>query len=225
MTHRSIPMGHISKVVVHAGGSVRLEGWDSDRVQGESDSRGGVKIERRREAEFGRARAKVGERVLFDIRLTVPRALKPDANEEVIDMQIGGSGTVHVPRGCEVKVYAGRDIEASGLSGTLAAYAGGNAKIRDLQTLAYASAGGALDFECESIVGDDLKFTAGSDLRCFIRRLIDVTYLIDDLGGYWEAVIGEGRVKIRLKGGGDVTLVTDQPISGDILGTIERPSD
>lgn len=225
MTHRSILAGQISKVVVHAGGSVRLEGWDSDRVQGESDGRGGLKIERRRETEFGRARAKVGEHVLFDIRLNVPRALKKDADDEVIDVQISSSGVVHVPHGCDVKVYAGGDIEASGLRGTLAAYGGGNVKIRALQTLASASAGGVLDFECESIVGDDLKFTAGGDIRCSVRRLTDVTYLIDDLGGYWEAVIGEGRIKVRLKGGGDVTLVTDQPLNGDILGTIERPPD
>ncbi len=225
MTHRSILVRDISKVVVHAGGSVRLEGWDSDRVQGETDSRWGLKIERRSSAEFGRARAKVGEYVLFDIRLNVPRALKKDAGEEVIDVQIGNSGMVHVPRGCDVLVYAGRDIEVSGLRGTLAAYAGSDLKIRDVQTLVQASAGGAMDLECETVLGDSLKFTAGSNLRWFIRRLIDVTYLIDDLGGYWEAAIGAGHVKIRLQGGGDVTLVTDQPIHGDVLGKIERPPD
>jgi hypothetical protein len=223
MTHRSILVGDISTMVVHAGGSVRVEGWDTDRVQAESESRWGLKIERRKEAEFARARAKVGEHVLFDIRLNRPRALQRAADEEIIDVQIGASGTVHVPRNCDVKVYAGQDIEASGLRGTLAAFAGGDLKLRDVQTLVQASAGGAMDLECENVQGDNLKFAAGSNLRWFIRRLIDVTYLIDDLGGYWEAVLGAGRVKVRLQSGGDVTLVTDQPISGDVLGKIERP--
>ncbi len=163
--------------------------------------------------------------MLFDVRLNVPRALKKDADAEIIDVQIGTSGTVHVPRNCGVTVYAGRDIEASGLRSTLAAYAGSDLKVRDVQTLTQASAGGTMDLECETVLGDNLKFTAGSNLRWFIRRLIDVTYLIDDLGGYWEAVIGAGRVKVRLQGGGDVTLVTDQPINGDVLGKIERPPD
>jgi hypothetical protein len=52
--------------------------------------------------------------------------------------------------------------------------------------------------------------------------------MIDDLGGYWEAILGTGRTNIRLKSGGDVTLVTDQDVIGqppyDTFGKIERPS-
>jgi hypothetical protein len=224
MTQRSILAGQTPKIVIHAGGSVSVQGLETDRVQAETDSRAGLKIERRTAAEFGRARAKVGERVLFDIRLTVPAVLKKDADDEVIDVQLGGDGKVSVPRGSDVKVYAGRDIEVTGVRGQVTVYAGSDIKVRDVRTVVQASAGGALDFECDTVEGDDLKFTAGDDLRCFVRSLIDVTYLIDDLGGYWEATIGEGRVKIRLKCGGDVTLVTDQPITGEMLGTIERPS-
>jgi len=215
--------GLTPKLVIHAGGNVVVEGWDSDRLQAETDSNWGLKIERRTEAEFGRARAKVGEHVLFDVRLTVPKALKKNADDEVLDVQIGNNGKVHVPRDSDVKVYAGRDIDITGVHGQVALYAGGNLVARDLHTLTQASAGGALDLESETVSGDDLKFTAGSDLRWFIRRLIDVTYLIDDLGGYWEATLGNGRIKIRLKCGGDVTLVTDQPVHGDMLGKVDLP--
>jgi hypothetical protein len=52
--------------------------------------------------------------------------------------------------------------------------------------------------------------------------------MIDDLGGYWEGIIGEGRTKIRLKAGGDVTLVTDRDMTSrspsDVLGNVERPN-
>ncbi|MFN8594630.1 MAG: hypothetical protein U0559_00360 [Anaerolineae bacterium] len=160
--------------------------------------------------------------MLFDVRLTVPKALKKSAGEPVLDVQIGNNGKVRVPRGSDVKVYAGRDIDITGVHGQVALYAGGNLVARDLHTLTQASAGGALDLESETVAGDD-EITAGSDLRWFIRRLIDVTYLIDDLGGYWEATLGDGRVKIRLKCGGDVTLVTDQPVHGEMLGKIEPP--
>ena len=61
--------------------------------------------------------------------------------------------------------------------------------------------------------GDDVKFTAGRDLRCYIRSVTDATFMLDDLGGYWEGIIGEGRTKIRLKAGGDVTLVTDRDMT------------
>ncbi len=224
MTQRSMVAGQTPKLVIHAGGSVTVEGWDSDRLQAETDdSNWGLKIERRTEAEFGRARAKLGERVLFDLRLTVPKALKKNADDEVLDVQIGNNGKVRVPRGSDVKVYAGGDINIKGVYGSTALFAGANLIARDLQTLTQASAGGALDLESETVSGDDLKFTAGSDLRWFVRRLIDVTYLIDDLGGYWEATLGNGRVKIRLKCGGDVTLVTDQPVRGEMLGKVESP--
>ncbi len=224
MTQRSMVAGLTPKLVIHAGGSVTVEGWDSDRLQAETDdSNWGLKIERRTEAEFGRARAKVGEHVLFDLRLTVPKALKKNADDEVLDVQIGNNGKVRVPRGSDVKVYAGGDINIKGVYGSTALFAGANLIARDLHMLTQASAGGAMDLESDGVSGDELKFTAGRDLRWYIRRLIDVTYLIDDLGGYWEATLGDGRVKIRLKCGGDVTLVTDQPVRGEMLGKIESP--
>jgi hypothetical protein len=227
MTRRSILAGQSPSVVVRAGGDVRVEGWDSDRVQAESDSRRGLKVEQHSESEITRARAKVGDHVLFDVRLNVRHTLKKEPLGEVIDVQIGGSGKVYVPLASTVKVYAGQSVDAQDLRGRVAVTAGSNAHVRNVHTLVHASAGGSLDFECEQAAGDEVKFTAGRDLRCAIRSLTDATFMIDDLGGYWEAVLGDGRTKILLKAGGDVTLVTDQAVTSqspyDAMGNVERP--
>jgi hypothetical protein len=57
--------------------------------------------------------------------------------------------------------------------------------------------------------------------------LTDAKLMVDDLGGYWAGVIGNGRTTIRLKAGGDVTLVTERTVIAQpphyILGKIERP--
>jgi hypothetical protein len=51
---------------------------------------------------------------------------------------------------------------------------------------------------------------------------------VKDVGGYWEARIGDGERAVYLKCGGDVTLVTDQKVEplppNYILGKIEKPS-
>jgi hypothetical protein len=64
-------------------------------------------------------------------------------------------------------------------------------------------------------------------LRCYIRDLTSARVIVNDQGGYWEGVIGAGSVTVRLKAGGDATLVTDQVIEAVppdyILGQIERP--
>ena len=228
MTQRSILAGQSPGVVIRAGGDVRVEGWDSDRILAHTDSRRGLKVERRSESEIGRARAKVGDRVLFDVRLNVSNPLKKGQPGEVIEVQIGGSGKVHVPRSSKVKVYTGKNAEAQDIQGGVAVYAGRDARIRGVHTLIQATAGGSLDLECEEVAGDGVKFTAGRELRCYIRRLTDATFLIDDLGGHWEAVLGGGRTTIHLNAGGDVTLVTDQTVTGlppyEAMGNVERPS-
>ncbi len=228
MTQRSILAGQSPSVVIRAGGDVRVEGRDSDRVLADTDSRRGLKVERRSESEIGRARAKVGDRVLFDVRFTVRHPLKKEPLGEVIEVQIGSSGKVHVPRSSNVKVYTGKNAEVQDIQGSVTVYAGSDVRVRNVDTLVHVSAGGAIDFECEQVEGDDVKFTAGRDLRGYIRGLTDARFMIDDLGGYWEAVLGDGRTKIRLKAGGDVTLVTDQVITGqppyDVIGKVERPN-
>ena len=225
MTQRSILAGQTPTVIVRAGGDVNVVGWDGDRVQADTDSRWGLNIERGRTSDIGRirARAKVGERVLFDVNVGVPGRAKKDADDEAIEVHIGGSGTVHIPSGRAVKVYAGKGVDVRDLQGRVTVYAGSDARLRNLRTLMHVSAGGSIDLECEEIEGYKVKFAAGRDLRCFVKNLTNAMVLVSDLGGHWEATLGDGRTSVRLEAGGDVTLVTDQVIMGDILGNIERP--
>jgi hypothetical protein len=53
MTQRSMPAGQTPAIVIR-GGSVTIEGWDSDRIQANSDDRWGVQIEKRKVADLGR---------------------------------------------------------------------------------------------------------------------------------------------------------------------------
>lgn len=234
MTQRSILAGQTSTVVVRAGGSVTVAGWEGDRVQAEADNRWGVQIERRQAAAIGRerARAKVGEHVLFDISFDNPfnrskRALK-DFQGEAIEVQLGGDGQVRVPLGSHVIVYAGRDAEVHHTQGRVMATAGRDLKVHDAQVLAHAAAGGDLNIDCVSLEGDEFKFGAGRDLRFYVHDLTDAQVIIKDLGGYWEAILGSGRIKVWLGAGGDVTLVTDQVVQAQppnyVLGNIERPT-
>jgi hypothetical protein len=147
---------------------------------------------------------------------------------DTVDVHIGGSGEVHVPLDCSVKIYAGTNVELSGIGGSATIYAGGQCVLRSVRALAHASAGAALDIECERIEGNALQCSAGRDLRLFIRDLPDAMLMINDLGGYWEGLIGAGHVRVRLTAGGDVILVTDQTVVAQppqyILGRIERVS-
>jgi hypothetical protein len=213
MTQRSIQAGRSPTVIIRAGADITVEGWDGDRVAAETDGRAGLKVGRRSETEFGRLRAKVGERVLLDLRADLPkrwRLRKGDA--EAIEVQVGGSGRVWVPRGSSVKVYAGRGVDLRDVGGRVSVYSGGDARLRAVGVVAHVSSGGLLDVECQAVEGDDLKLEAGRDLRCYIRALDDARLLVSDLGGNWEGRIGAGRVTVRLKSGGDVTLVTDREV-------------
>jgi hypothetical protein len=109
-----------------------------------------------------------------------------------------------------VKVYAGTSAEVSDIQGSVTVVAGGSMRVRNVRTLVHGSSGGEMDLECETIEMDDAKFEAGRDLRCWIRDLTSARVLINDQGGYREKVIGVGELTVRLKAGGDVTLVTDQ---------------
>jgi hypothetical protein len=74
MTHRSILAGTSPIVVIKAGASVTVKGHESDLVTAETEGMWGLIVEKRSEAEIGRARAAIGEHVLFDVRLKRPRA-------------------------------------------------------------------------------------------------------------------------------------------------------
>ena len=228
MTQRSLLVGQTPNVIVRAGGDVSVQGWDNDRVLADTDSRWGLKVERRSESEIARIRARVGDHTLLDVRVDPLGRLKKNVRGEATDVQIGGSGKVSVPLGSTVKVYAGKSVDVQDIRGRVTIYAGSDVRVRNVHTLVHVSAGGSIDFECEQVAGDDVKFTAGRDLRCYIRSLTDAKFMIDDLGGYWEATVGDGRTRILLKAGGDVTLVTDQELTGqppyDVIGRVERPN-
>jgi hypothetical protein len=168
-----------------------------------------------------------GERVLAS---TESRwGLKVKRRGDTVDVHIGGSGEVQVPLDCSVKIYAGANVALHDIGGSATIYAGGQCVLRGVGALAYASAGAALDIECERIEGDALLCSAGRDLRFYIHDLPDAKLAINDLGGYWEGMIGTGCVRVRLTAGGDVILVTDQTVVAQpphyLLGRIERPGE
>lgn len=229
MTQRSILAGQLP-IIIHAATSVEVEGWDGDRVQAESDSRWGLQVGRRSETEFGRIRAKVGDFTLLDVGLDkdVINGLRNVSKSEVTEVQLGGHGKVLVPVNSQVKIYAGKGVVARNLTGPVAVYAGTDVTLRNVHTLSQVSAGGAMDLESDELAPGDLKFAAGHDLRFSIASLTNVRLVIHDLGGKWEAAVGNGQNKILLKAGGDVTIVTDQqlvPQSPDhLLGAIQKRS-
>ena len=229
MTQRSIHTGKTPTVIVHAGMGIQVEGWDDERILASTDHKWGLKIERRSESALGhlRARAKVGDRVLFDVSTDLLKRKKKDEPDDVIQVQVGGDAVVRVPYGSTVKVYAGRSVEARDIRGAVTVYAGRDVLLRNVHALVHASAGRAMDLDCETLAGENVKFSAGRDLRFYIRDLNNARIRVDDLGGDWEGVIGDGRRQIRLKAGGDVIVVTDQPVKAqspdEILGHIELP--
>ena len=145
----------------------------------------------------------------------------------VIEVQIGGSGQALVPFDSSVKVYSGKSSEIQEIRGVVSAVAGLDVRISQSNVLAQASAGKAMDIDCRVTEGPELKLTAGWHLRCWLRDVKNVKYLIDDLGGKWQTVLGDGSVVIHLKAGGDVTLVTDQPVTGlspdGLMGKVVAP--
>lgn len=228
MTQRSILAGTSPTVVIKVGASVTVKGHESDLVTAETEGMWGLKVEKRSEAEIGRARAAIGEHVLFDVRLKRPNFQKKDAPDEVIEVQLGGSGEVLVPFGSNLKVYAGKDIDVQGIRGQVDAYSGLKLSLQDVTCLGNASAGWTMNLDCQTMLGKNVEFKAGSDIRFHIHDLTSARIRVKDLGGYWEASIGDGGKSVYLKCGGDVTLVTDQKVEplppNYILGRIERPA-
>ncbi len=224
MTQRSILAGKNQTVIIKVGGSVTVKGQEGDRLVAETKGWGGLVVERRSESEIGRARAALGERVLFDVRLKLPGS----SGSEVIEVKMGGSGEVLVPFESNVKVYAGKDIDVQDIRGQVDAYSGLRLSLQNVTRLGNASAGWTMNIDCQTMAGRDVTFGAGSDLRFHVAELTSAYMRVKDIGGYWEARIGSGEKSVTLKSGGDVTLITDQkvePLPPDyILGKIERPS-
>jgi hypothetical protein len=226
MTHRTFLAGTNQTIIIKVGGSVTVKGHDSDLIVADTRDKWGLSIDRRSEAEIGRARAAIGERVLFDLRLKKPTL---GGSKEVIEIQFTGSGELLVPISSSLKIYAGKDIEVQDLQGQVDAYSGLDLKLKNVQILGMISAGRAMDVDCQTMSGKDVTYGAGSDLRFHVADLTSARLRVKDIGGYWEAHIGDSEKSVYLKSGGDVTFVTDQRVEAlppnFILGTIERPSE
>ena len=227
MTQRSILAGANPTVIIKVGGSVTVKGHDSDMVAVESRDKWGVSVERRSEAEMARARAAVGEFVLFDIRLNKPNFQSKEVIEDAIVVQLGGSGEVLVPLASNAKVYAGKDIDVQNVQGQVDAFSGLNLSLQNVYCLGNASAGWNMNLDCETMLGDKVEFKAGRDLRFHVSELTSFHVKVKDIGGYWEAKVGEGEKSVSLKCGGDVTLVTAEKVEplppNYVLGRIEKP--
>ena len=227
MTQRSILAGTNQTIIIKVGGSVTVKGQEGNRLIAETEGAGGLTVERRSESEIGRARAAIGDHVLFDLRIKLPN-LTEKKTEEVIEVQMGGSGEVLVPFESNLKVYAGKDIDVQDIRGQVDAFASANLRLQDVYRLGNASAGGTMDIHCQTLSSRDVTFGAGRDLRFFIADLSSARLRVKDLGGYWEARLGGGERSVYLKSGGDVTFVTDQRVEAlppnYILGKIEKPA-
>ena len=228
MTQRTIPVGANPTIIIKAGSNVTVRGQESEFINAETSGSRGLTIDKHSAAEFARARAAVGEHVLFDLRLKRPGRRDAASAQDVIEVQIWASGQVNVPRGASLKVYAGNDIEIQDIQGSVDAYSGGKIQMQAVGALGTASSGGAMNLECQSLVHPKAEFKAGGDLRLFVRDLNSARVRVSDLGGYWEALIGDGEKRVTLKCGGDVTLVTDEQVLAQppqyILGKIEKAS-
>ena len=228
MTQRSIQAGLNQTIIIKAGASVTVKGHDSDLVIAETKGAWGLTLERRSESQIGRARTAIGDHLLFDWRIKVPTLGEKKSESEVIEVQLGESGEVFVPFASNLKVYAGKDIDVQGIQGQVDAYSGLSLSLQDVYRLGNASAGRTMNIDCQTMLAEKVEFKAGSDLRFHVHDLISAHIRIKDLGGYWEARIGNGEKSVYLKCGGDATLVTDQKVEplppNYILGKVEKPT-
>ena len=230
MTQRSILAGPNPAIVIKVGGSVTVRGVEGERVSASTGDRWGLQVEKNKgnEKQVARARAAVGEHVLFDLRLKLPNWEDKNPPDEIITVQMGGSGEVLVPFGASLKVYSGGDISVQAVRGLVDAYAGAGVGLHDVYCLGNASAGASMDLDCETMLATDAVFKSGGDIRFHVRDLAGARVRVKDLGGYWEAQIGAGEKSVYLKSGGDVTLVTDRPVEAlppnYVLGRIEKPA-
>ncbi len=158
-----------------------------------------------------------------------PWGFRLEQRGDIVEAKSSVGADVSVPFGSNVTVYAGANAELNDIGGVIAVYAGANATIRNGGTLAHVSGGGNVNVDCVDFDGTDLKLSAGAHLRCYVRSLTDARLMVNDAMGYWEGIIGHGRVKLRLKAGGRATVVTDQAILAQpphyTIGYVEPPPD
>jgi hypothetical protein len=221
-------VGSNQTIIIKAGTSVVVKGHEGNMLVAETKGRWGLDLERHSAKEVTRARAVVGETVLFDIKINKPNT-QPDENgsDEVIEVKMGTSGEVLVPFSANLKIYAGKDIDVRSVKGQVDAYAGLNLNLQEVYRLGNASAGWSMKIDCQTMEGSDVTYNAGRDLHFHVANLTSARLRVKDIGGYWEARIGAGEKSVYLKSGGDVTLVTEQKVEAQppeyILGKIEKP--
>lgn len=143
----------------------------------------------------------------------------------VIEVGAGGACTVKMPAQLALKIYCGKHATVTHVRGPVLIQAGGHAQVANVELLDPANAGGDLDIDCERLTTTDTRMQAGKDIRIRVRDLTSAQVQVNDVGGYWEGQIGAGETLLRLKCGGVATLITDQPVSGRVLGNIERPAE
>jgi hypothetical protein len=234
--------GKNQTIIIKVGGSVTVKGHESDLVTAETNDKWGLTLEQRSESQIGRARAAISDYVLFDVRIKMPALPSPLRSsprgrgergegkipDEVIEVQMGGSGEVLVPLNSNLKVYAGKNIDVQGIKGQVDAYSGLKLNLQDVHRLGHASAGSTMNIDCQTMQSNKVEFKAGSDLRFHIHDLTSAHIRVKDIGGYWEARIGDGEKSVYLKCGGDAVLVTDQKVEAlppdYILGKVEKPT-
>jgi hypothetical protein len=215
MIQRSIELGDAEAIIVRAGQNCTVRGYDGERVLVESDNHHwGMNI---------RIVVKVDRFELFRKQWGTPQSAKVKAGDDVVEVNAGGSCTVMVPAHCAVTVYAGNHAAVEGMQGPVLVNAGGDVRVNTAGLLDACNAGGHMVLDAERLTASDMRFNAGKDIRIHVRGLDDAAIMVNDMGGYWEGFIGDGTDALSLKSGGAVTLVTDRPVHGKVLGNIERP--
>ena len=147
--------------------------------------------------------------------------MKPKRN--ALEINFGGSGRVRVPFNSQLTIHAGRDATVQNVRGPVLANVGGSLHVTGCVVLMPCNAGKHMDIDCESLIEGDVRFHAGGNLRFHVHTLVEGRIMVNDGAGYWEGRIGAGLTPVRLKCGGSFTLVTEQPVSGTVLGHIEGP--
>lgn len=211
MTQRSILSGTSPTVIIRAGRDIKVQGWEGDRVESAADGMWGLRVERKDGV------IEVGSGHGSDMRVKQ----KGDS----IEINAGKDCEVRVPFNSTLHLYAGRDAEVTGVTGSVpGAHVGNNLTIKGAGSIGKCAAGANMSLEARRIDGKNMKFATGRHLRFHIHELTNTIFMIKDMGGYWEMAFGEPATQITLKAGGDVTLVIDEEYSSylpDLVGGLE----
>lgn len=201
MTERSIIVGANPVVAIRAGKDVVVEGWDDERI------------------------VVTTENTFLGLKITERKGTKGAPG--VIEVSAGGSCLMRVPVGSSVTIHTGHSARVSNLQGTLYIFAGADAIVSQVRTLAKIQAGRDMKLEGDDVEATSTQYNAGRHLHFHLHHLANTHIKVKDgTGDAWEATFGQPRKRIELHAGGDVTLVTDQTptATSRIIGRIEKPA-